>query len=568
MQHETPRASTQKTVSILLVEDGTEIMSLARSYLERRGDFRVDPVVSIRQALDRIKSKPYDIILAFDQLPDVGGIEFVSDMSGLELLKYLKQTGNTTPFILYSHHSRDKITVEDLSYAQELTFPRGEDIRPQLDEISLVLRQAVLRKRLERDMRNQYESLLEMVSSSPVAVCRVSGTIIEWASDQLPLLFREPPGSFKGRDISAIFPDQSISDRALREMTLHKDPDGFGRTEARCKRSDGTEIFCRLSLRQVDPDDASRGVLLSVTDITEVVELREEVRQLEVRYRELQQISGTLIMRTGDQGKILFMNKAGLELFGYSDREILGKTVAEAIMAPGSEGAPVGDPFATPITGEESGMHISEHVRRNGDRVFIAWTFRPVSGQEGEGTETLWFGHDITDYEHPGFGRISTASWRDPIIAGTDVEGEVFDAVFHICTEIVREGREGHKVGTTFIVGDAPAVMEQSRQLGLNPFEGHPEGRRTVTNPDTKENIKEFATMDGAFVVNGYGVFEAARRYLTAPAEGIDIPEGFGTRHRSAAAMTKVTRSIAFVVSESGGRISILRDGRIVKLIA
>jgi PAS domain S-box-containing protein len=407
-----------------------------------------------------------------------------------------------------------------------------------------------------------------MVSSSPVAVCRVAGTTIEWASDQLALLFREPPGSFKGREISGLFPDQSAADRALREMTLHKDPDGLGRTEARFIRSDGTEIFCRMSLRQVDPDDITRGVLLSVTDITEVVVLREQVRQLEVRYRELQQISGTIIMRTDPQGKILFMNKAGLELFGYSDREILGKTVVETIMVPGADGVPGGDPFAAPVTHDESGMHISEHVRRNGDLVFVAWTARPVSGQEGEGTETLCFGHDITDYEHPGFGRISTASWRDPILSGTDVEGDVFDAVFHICTEIVREGREGHKVGTTFILGDAGAVMEQSRQLGLNPFEGHPEGRRTVTNPDTKENIKEFATMDGAFVVNGYGVFEAARRYLTAPAEGIDIPEGFGTRHRSAAAMTKATRSIAFVVSESGGRISILRDGRIVKLIS
>ena len=59
------------------------------------------------------------------------------------------------------------------------------------------------------------------------------------------------------------------------------------------------------------------------------------------------------------------------------------------------------------------------------------------------------------------------------VVADTDVKEDVFDAVFHICTEISIEGREGKPVGTTFLIGDTKNVLEKSRQIILNPFEGH-----------------------------------------------------------------------------------------------
>ena len=40
--------------------------------------------------------------------------------------------------------------------------------------------------------------------------------------------------------------------------------------------------------------------------------------------------------------------------------------------------------------------------------------------------------------------------------------------------------------------------------------------------------------------------------------------EGFGTRHRYSAAISRLTNSIAVVISESGGTVRVFKDGRIV----
>jgi hypothetical protein len=52
-------------------------------------------------------------------------------------------------------------------------------------------------------------------------------------------------------------------------------------------------------------------------------------------------------------------------------------------------------------------------------------------------------------------------------------------------------------------------------------------------------------------VVSDNGVFEAACRYLDAAAEGIDVPLGLGSRHVAGASITRTTRAVAIVVSQS-----------------
>ena len=150
------------------------------------------------------------------------------------------------------------------------------------------------------------------------------------------------------------------------------------------------------------------------------------------------------------------------------------------------------------------------------------------------------------------------------VISGTDISSTVLESVFNIAVEIAREGREGKPVGTSFIIGFSKDVLAKSKQLIHNPVEGIPTNERMITYPDFSNNIKELAQLDGAFVVSGTGVVEAACRFLIADASMVNIPKGFGTKHFSVAAMTKATKAIGLVVSESGGRITIFKNGKIV----
>jgi len=143
------------------------------------------------------------------------------------------------------------------------------------------------------------------------------------------------------------------------------------------------------------------------------------------------------------------------------------------------------------------------------------------------------------------------------------VEPEVFNAVLNIACELAAQGRESRKVGTIFVLGDDEKVMQLSRQMIMNPFQGHPEEDRNILNPDLEETIKEYSSIDGAFVIKSNGVIITAGRHLSAALESRDFPSGLGSRHIAAAGITNLTKAVAIVVSQSTGDVTVFKNGRL-----
>jgi diadenylate cyclase len=131
------------------------------------------------------------------------------------------------------------------------------------------------------------------------------------------------------------------------------------------------------------------------------------------------------------------------------------------------------------------------------------------------------------------------------------IDRRTLEAVIVLAVEIAREGREGRKIGTLFVVGDAAEVIKRSRTLILDPLLGHPDEQKRVASHDARETVKELAQLDGAFVISDDGIVLSACRYLNSSLEGIHLPLGLGSRHVAAASITKQTDAVAVVVSES-----------------
>jgi len=140
---------------------------------------------------------------------------------------------------------------------------------------------------------------------------------------------------------------------------------------------------------------------------------------------------------------------------------------------------------------------------------------------------------------------------------------EVFGAILNLSIELAAQGREGRKVGTTFVIGDHDRVLQLSRQMIINPFMGYSENERNILNPELKETIKEFSAIDGAFVIREDGTIITAGRHLNAALESKDFPHGLGSRHIAAAGITSITNATAIVLSESTGNVSIFKNGKI-----
>lgn len=136
--------------------------------------------------------------------------------------------------------------------------------------------------------------------------------------------------------------------------------------------------------------------------------------------------------------------------------------------------------------------------------------------------------------------------------------------VIEIATRLSREGREGRPIGTIFVIGDREALDPYLRQLVLNPCEGHPQKSRNIHDDAFFETLREFAVLDGAFVVNSRGIVESAGTYLDAPTSSSRIRSGLGARHTAAAALTAKSEAIAVVISESSGTVTVFHEGKAI----
>jgi DNA integrity scanning protein DisA with diadenylate cyclase activity len=144
------------------------------------------------------------------------------------------------------------------------------------------------------------------------------------------------------------------------------------------------------------------------------------------------------------------------------------------------------------------------------------------------------------------------------------VRPEVFETVLNLALDLSIEGKEGRKpVGTIFVLGKHEDVLKFSHPMVINPFQGYPEEERNILDYRLKETVKEFSTIDGAFIFREDGVILAAGRHLDASGENIEIPLGLGSRHRAAAGITSLTDALAIVVSEETGGVRIFHHGKI-----
>jgi len=178
--------------------------------------------------------------------------------------------------------------------------------------------------------------------------------------------------------------------------------------------------------------------------------------------------------------------------------------------------------------------------------------------------------YDISGSAHVDTLTITTPSRHFPWLLQEDVTDtrrlpalRHFERLIEIALCLAVEGREGRPIGTIFVLGEPALLAPYLRQLILNPCSGHPPHERDIHNPSFMETLREFAALDGAFVISHTGTVESAGTYLDAPTYIGTLQRGYGARHAAAAAITMATRCFAIVISESSGTVTVFYEGRV-----
>jgi len=134
----------------------------------------------------------------------------------------------------------------------------------------------------------------------------------------------------------------------------------------------------------------------------EVEQLRREIAQLraaEASYRTIVDRTNSIVLRWDPDGRVLFLNDFGLTLFGYTQDEVVGRSVL-GLIVPVTESsgrdlvAMIQDLLHHP---ERYVSNENENMRRDGERVWITWRNTPITDPEGRLIEIVSTGIDSTD---------------------------------------------------------------------------------------------------------------------------------------------------------------------------
>ena len=132
---------------------------------------------------------------------------------------------------------------------------------------------------------------------------------------------------------------------------------------------------------------------------TEHKQAEEALKESEAKYRELVQNANSIVLRRDPKGKITFFNEFAQNFFGYTEDEIVGKNEVGTIVPEKDRAGRVLTKMIRNIGThpERYATNENENMRRNGERVWIAWTNKAIRDKDGNIVEILSIGNDITE---------------------------------------------------------------------------------------------------------------------------------------------------------------------------
>jgi PAS domain S-box-containing protein len=140
------------------------------------------------------------------------------------------------------------------------------------------------------------------------------------------------------------------------------------------------------------------GVLNSIHNITNYLRIQKELQESRRMFETMVDNANSIILRMDLEGRVTYFNRFAEHFFGYSRDEVIGRTVQDTII-------PKTDSTGRDLQGliceivdnpPKFESNENENIRKDGSRVWISWSNKPVADEYGVIKEILCVGNDIT----------------------------------------------------------------------------------------------------------------------------------------------------------------------------
>jgi PAS domain S-box-containing protein len=295
---------------------------------------------------------------------------------------------------IHERKKNEKELQTHRAHLEELVKARTAELSYANEQLRLEI---VERKEVEKTLRESQQRYLSLFEGSrdAIFISDANGRILDVNDAAVQLT-----GYQKKQLILKLVQDldNNIDPSAYRKYFDRTLAGEVFTTEATIKCNDGRKILTEFSSKQILLAGMT-CIHTTARDITARNAAEEALRRSEAKYRELVQNANSMIIRFDTKGRITFFNEYAQEFFGYAEEEILGRKIIDTLMPRiDSNGRDLAASLENFFTHPEDFKNIAlENVLRNGERVVVAWTNRPIRGAEGKIVEVLSVGVDMTE---------------------------------------------------------------------------------------------------------------------------------------------------------------------------
>ncbi len=501
-------------ISVLLVDDDPALLEITRIYLAKNKEKAVDTAQSAGEALKKLKKETYDVIVSDYDMPV---------MTGIELLKSIRSSGDLTPFIIFTGKGQEQVAMEAINNGADFYIIRAGDPKNEFLSLSHKIRKAVEQHHAEIALRESEERLRKLLYSLPSGVLVIDAeTHIILQANPAALLMM----GAKEQDITGKSCFGAVCTAGEGQCPITDLGQKFDSIERLLLRNDGTGIPVIKSVARIKL--GKRPVLVeSFIDLSEQKKVERELHESKEKYRTLVEEIHDMIWLTDAKGQFKYVSPRSFTLLGYLPEEMIGHMPSEFVSF--EDANHIRDIFAKNFK-ERKELHLIEtHTRRkdgrtlvlessaipyyskNGDLIGYRCVSRDITEiKKGEEVQALLAAivtssedavisedlhHMITTWNR-GAGRIYGYSGEEMI--GTDSHKIVPDEEMGALHDIIEEVIKGEHVEhfNTFRVKKDGGHVEIS--LSLSPIMDHRNqivGIATIARDLTKQRETEKALL-------------------------------------------------------------------------
>lgn len=306
-------------VSVLYVDDEPALLEPTKINLEKKGTFTVDTATSVRDALTKMDSHRYDVIVSDYQMPQTDGIQF---------LKMLRHANNPIPFIIFTGKGREDVVVEAYDAGADFYLPKGGNPKAMFVDLAHKITQVVGRHRVEAALRDSEERYRKVVEQSHDAIFITVGTKFIFVNPRVTEISGYTREELYRMDFwDLLHPDDreyviGISNRRTKGEAVPKTYD------ARVVTKSGEVRYIELAVSSLQCKGQS-AALGSVRDITERKLAEEALKKSEEKYHAIFNTFDDLYYQTDMKGIITSLSPSCKRITGWEAAELIGLQVLD-----------------------------------------------------------------------------------------------------------------------------------------------------------------------------------------------------------------------------------------------